>query len=312
MKFNSVRQAVLRWQNRGVRRLATLGAVGVVIALGGVASAEASPGFTIQPAKAFKYFGLRGSAGYTVFVAIEGRRAAIEAISRESSVRYTVPVRIKQDRITARIGRLGVLSMRFLASGPFSPTMEPQGDCHGRRAQVQHGVFEGKFRWRGEMGFSAARTHRVAGLSVRSFREVCRGESAAVGRDEAEKPLVLARRKSARELREVEAYDLAANGVTLVARVAVTQPFLFIERTVFGKGNLNVDAEGNQVIVGDELFRGSAELRANPNEEERWRGNLEANFPGLSYIPLVGKEFEIEQATAPPVFHSLGLVDAPR
>jgi hypothetical protein len=173
---------------------------------------------------------------------------------------------------------------------------------------VQQGIFEGTFRWRGEVGFSEAKSHRIAGISLRSFREVCRGETAAIGRDEADEPLVVARSTASQEAREMEIYGSGDEGVTLVARSIEKRPALHIERTVFSLSTegLQADSEGNGIIVGERLFRGSAELRADPNETERWRGNLEALLPGKGYVLLAGSGFEIEEHAADPSVRPVG------
>lgn len=293
---------------RGMRGPVGLVFVILVLAVPSSVPAEAKPGFTVHPPESWKVFGLAGTRGYSVLAVFAGQKVTVEAISRNSVVRYIVPARSRGGVTTARIGRLGVISMRFRPAGPYFPTTEPQGDCRGRRAQVQRGMFEGRFRWRGEKGFSQARTHRVSGISVRSYREVCRGETAAIGRDEADRPFVSARLKAHRQAREVEVYGSVKEGVTLVGRLISELPSLFIERTVISylDRGLWVDSQGNQIITGDSPYRGAAELRANPDENERWSGDLEAKFPGQGYVALAGTGFEIDPIPNSPSVRPVG------
>jgi hypothetical protein len=212
-------------------------------------------------------------------------------------VSYRVHGRVRNGRIHARFGRRGVLSMRFVSSGPFSPTTEPQGDCHGRPAEVREGIFNGAFRWRGEGGFSSASTHDVRGISVRTYREVCKGETAATGRDEVAPPLLRARSASATQaIREVEVFSAPSEVGQLVGRVVETKSGLHVERTVFSllsDMGVQTDSEGNVIVRAAGAFRGLAEFRADPGEAERWRGDLEADFPGRGFLPLAGSPFEV-------------------
>jgi hypothetical protein len=263
----------------------------------GVGSTVSSrPGYTVQPKRSWMSFEVPGKRGYSVFVTAEADTARIEAFRGDALVVYVAPVKRVENRVSARFGRLGRLAMNFNPSGSFRPSKEPQGDCRGRRAEVQKGVFEGRFRWRGEKGFSTAGTRRVRGLSVRTFREVCRGETAAIGRDEAEKSFLFARSSAFREVREVEAYGSADEGIGLVGRLVEDRARLNIERTVFAyvdDGGLQVDSEGNRRFASNYPFRGSAELRADPQRDEPWRGDLEADFPGRGYLPLAGSSFSV-------------------
>lgn len=291
---------------RKLRLLLSAGLIGVAV-LGGVevtfnpSVAYAKSGYSIHPAESWKTFHVRGKNGYQILVSIEGRRVSLEAVSPVSTAKYSVPAKIGNGLITARFGRLGSVSMEFVPTLEFTPTNEPQGDCRGRRAEVRPGTFRGFFRWRGENGFSSAVARRVFGLSVRTYREVCKGETAAYGRDEAERPVLRARSSGGREVREVAAYDSTEGGTALVARVLTKGASLFSERTVVSvvKEAVQVDADGNQIITGSHLYRGFVELRANPSDTERWRGSLEANFPGRGYVRLAGEDFEVE-LTPPP------------
>jgi len=287
---------MMRWRQRAVEGLLALGIAGAAIALTGPDLAQARSGYTVYPATSWKGFHLRGANGYLVAVAIGQRSVTVQAISRTSSVSYTVPARIQNSKVKAQIGRLGALSMRVVPTSPYAPTTEPQGDCRGRLAQVQDVMFKGSFRWRGERGFSRVSTHAAAGLSVRSFREVCRGESAAIGNDEAAEPFFIARARERRGFREVLAFE-GAGGIGVVARKFEERKRMSIDRIVnsFMKAEdgLQDDVEENRTISPRFPFRGSAELRPGAAATERWRGNLEAEFPGQGFLRLAGREFVV-------------------
>ncbi|HET7417266.1 MAG TPA: hypothetical protein VFJ61_06555 [Solirubrobacterales bacterium] len=272
-------------------------AVGQTITVVDPDGAEAKPGFTVHPAESFRFFQLRGTNGYTVDAAVEGRYVTVNAVSRNAWIKYsTLAQRVDRRSVVAPLGSLGKFAMRFVPSGPFAPTTEPQGDCKGRRAEVQKGTFVGTFRWRGELNFSAATTRRVSGVSVRTFKEVCRGQTAATGPEMAERPRLVTRLKSREEDREVQAFGLGLTDGPLVGRIVERKSPLVVERVIFGAVNGKadqVDSEGNQSLCGDGRFRGCAELRADPGDPERWRGDLEGDFPGRGYVSLAGSSFAV-------------------
>lgn len=273
--------------------------LGIVInpAIGETFAGGDRPGYTVQPKRNWLSFHLPGKRGYLVRVVAEAKMARIEVLNGNAVVVYEAPAERSKNKVSAQFGSLGRLAMRFKPLGPFVKSTEPQGDCRGRRAQVQRGIFEGRFRWHGEKDFSAAMTHKVAGLSVKSFREVCSGETAAIGKDEMEKPLLIARSQSFGKVREVEAYGSPDEGIELIGRLVERRVRLSTERTVFSfvkEGGLQVGSEGKQMSLSPvDPFHGFAELYVDLNGEKRWRGNLKAKFPGRGYLSLAGSGFAI-------------------
>src|SRR5690349_4833904 len=114
-----------------------------------VESANAKPGYSIHPAESWKSFQVRAKNGYLVVVTLERSTLSLEAWGQGSSVKYSTPVSIHNGRFRANFGQLGSLSMRYVPLREFVDTTEPQGDCRGRRAEIQPGIFEGRFWWRG-------------------------------------------------------------------------------------------------------------------------------------------------------------------
>ena len=292
----------------------TLAAVSLVMGCYGIAFgqgtlAAATPGFTVHPPGQWKVFRTPATHGYTVFVVAEGRRVSVEAISRRRGVvNYTTTGERVGTFIVARFGGLGLYKMRFHASGPITRSTEPQGDCRGRRAEVRQGVFQGIFRWRGEEGFSRAFTREGSGVWVRSHREVCKGESAAVGPDQSAPPFLHVASRWSGNSREVEAYGSPDTGGILLARVTEHNPEVYIQRSIgvrLGESTVYPTEFSDTAVSGAWPFRGVGELSSDTEDAEPWHGSLEVDFPGRRSVSLVGSSFRVVPSHGSVTVHPL-------
>lgn len=263
-----------------------------------VPSALASEGYTVNPPQRFYSFITSGSNSYIFSVATLGHRwLEVLAIGPDGAVSYIAPARIHADRMQATIGSLGTLSMRFLPVGKARRSTEPQGDCRGRRALVQKGVFVGHFVLAGENGFTSASVGRIRGLHVRSFREVCKGADAgdrpkfpredsieAVADKGSQSVDILVSKPARRD-----------EPVTFVADVHEATQKLWIVRSVFGSAERNVlsqEPDGSFVFGPPAPLSGAAEFRpVGSGRSGEWIGSLSAQFPGLGPVSLAGADF---------------------
>jgi hypothetical protein len=266
--------------------------VSAIVALPGPALAV--PGYTVHPGGTWRYFHLPGTHGYSVIVSIEGQKVQVEALSRSASASYTVPARSEDGRTVARLGDLGLLSMRFRPSGPFRPTTEPQGDCRGRKEEVRSGHFYGRFSWQGEKGFSSARTKKVPGIVIRQFRQVCFGESAAPGNDRAIEPVLAFRSRIANGKVEARLFGLS-NGSFMEAGTAEVRSKLRVERRSWGGGEraLTWHSAGHATFTPSLPFLGGAEYLSEAAPGFKWLGDLRVGLPGGGVTSLAGPGFEV-------------------
>jgi hypothetical protein len=179
-----------------VRRAACIG-----LALVGVGLATATPAGARGHLAAT--FHLKGSQGYAIRVAahraglpldmrkMDQRIGEVTVIARKTSesassaegvsASYTVPARFNKHRIRANLGPFGRVRLRFhkrpgfrLPPARTAAQKRRIGVC-GQFGFYVPGVFRGVFRFRGEAGYTSARTHRVRGRLRRDGPVQCRG-----------------------------------------------------------------------------------------------------------------------------------------
>lgn len=258
----------------------------------------ASPDIAVYPAGQQHVFLLNASHAFQVLVTIRPKTASLVAIGKSGVVSYEASVNNSGKRFAVRFGRFGKLKMRFDPSAQQAPTTEPQGDCRGRPALVQPGVFRGWFSWRGDRGFSRASARIISGTYIRAFKEVCHGESAGADGDEPNEPVIVARSIRQHGAREIEVYGDPGD-MFVTARVVEERPSLQVVRTI------SAGVRGADVIPSSDAgfkvepgypFRGTAILTPGPSGSMAWLGDLEAKFPGRGFLPLVGQSFGVRAA----------------
>jgi hypothetical protein len=273
-----------------------------LLSFAGGAVAQAKPGYTVNPPFRYRSFELRGTNGFYVLVTADGDgtlEVELRRVRPNSHVDYSVHARFAGNLIRARFGNRGRISMRFEPSGPFKPSREPQGDCRGREGLVQQGTFVGRFAIRGEGGFTEAKATRVPGISVRAFRQVCKGK------DAGPEPAVVAPETTLSAFRRLPARTVGLRAAVRAERFARVEEFegyvvesragLLIERVVHppgAPGEFTFDeAAGSAAVAPPPPFAGTAALRPGEGSKPTWTGDLMATFPGLGKIPLAGPGF---------------------
>lgn len=277
-------------------------ALGIVVVL---ASATASPGFgassirrrqTVIPPSRYTSFALRGTDGFQVFVSTAGSsHVAVELFRGPDYLSYVAPATIGNDRVEAKIGRLGRIAMRYEPSGPWRPSTEPQGHCRGRVPRVQNGMFIGHFNFRGERGFTTAGATRVRAFREESFREVCKGGGRnGFAEQPPLKPSVVATATHGDRTVSVELF-LKPEELSTHANVRERRGSMLIERTIgiAGEGSRYAEqGDGSVIVTPPPPFRGEADYAPGTS----WTGTLAAPFPGLGVIPLAGGDFGVSQS----------------
>jgi hypothetical protein len=263
--------------------------------------ASAESGFTVLPPMHYGTFSLPAAKGFRVSVFTYAHRVTLEAeqIRGAASVLYKTEASSRKGKIVARFGRLGVMHMRWEPTTPYESSREPQGDCHGKRALVQRGVFVGHFVFRGEGGFTESRTKRVPGLKVRSFRTVCHGIDA--GPESAQRPeesllavsrsggKVLRFRASARATESGPIEEFEANAAEQVGKLSVERFVLAGGAAVAGEFTFDSEA-GTARVEPPVPFMGSGSL--NEPAGEGWTGDLSVDLLGLGRTSLTEGDFK--------------------
>lgn len=282
----------------------------VLAALAGTAPSAGAAG----PAASFE---LRAD-GYRVVVDGRGENVSVDVHRErrhgEALSSYTVHGTVARERLRARFGNFGSVSMRFRTTR----VTRPRG-CRGRhRFRVRHGEFVGSFRFRGEGGYVSVSARRAKG-TVREVAPDCRGRrplarAARAGvphsdnvnqrpefgyvfgswRHAGSSAAVLAS-KSRRGGTEVIADQEATRGAMSIFRLAVVRAGPRALRTD--------DALTRAWLTAPAPFAGRATFRAAADGHRTWEGGLTVDFPGLEGYPLTGSRYDTEIGrTASPGF----------
>jgi hypothetical protein len=269
-----------------------------------VPATAASPSLrreTVIPASRSLFFHLPASDGFEALVATVGdRHVLIQFLSQPDYVSYLAPATISQDQIDAQIGELGEIEMQFRPSGPAKKSSEPQGQCRGRRSLVEKGAFVGRFRFRGERGFTAVDTSRVEGLREEAFREVCKGGGRSGFAEEGPiKPDLIARTGRGNRAVSVEVF-IGSERLSTEATVREKDPGLVVERTVIVGGEASLyspQGDGSGLISPPSPFSGEVDYRPASLGGNPWVGTLSAPFPGIGVVRLAGKRFSVSSSS---------------
>jgi hypothetical protein len=110
-------------------------------------------------------FTLQSENGYTIAVERFRRRVTLSAVrggkSFFAATSYTVPSKVLPQRIDARFGKFGRISVRLRTERMHKGELEEQ--CTGRPETVRYGVFVGTIRFRGEGGYTSVDARHAKG-----------------------------------------------------------------------------------------------------------------------------------------------------
>lgn len=264
-------------------------------------SASAKPGYTVYPASQYRSFHSQGTHGTDITVSADADgwvEIGAFQLRRSEVAEYFARGSVTPRRIKARFGSVGQIDMRWTPTSRPEVTSEPQGDCRGRKALVQQGVWVGSFSFRGENGYTKADVKRINGIAVHSFREVCKGPDAGDEYSHPPEETLLAHSRGGRREVDFQAATRAARGGRIEefnATLTERRPKLFIRRSTFSGGGAVVgqfdfdDTTGSARVAPPEPFLGTAEL--DPAAAATWTGDLIVPFLGVGPVALAGPTF---------------------
>jgi hypothetical protein len=239
--------------------------------------------------------------GYRVSVEGTGRTVKLKVERSLAFADYTTRGRASPDRIKARFGRFGTVSVRFVPSGKVRRRGPPRR-CKGRPMIVRQGVFVGRIEFVGEDGYVDVGARRAKGRSSTLPRWRCnhrrgpgRASAARVGYDVASLKVATPHRR------------VVFKAVALDERGGPTLAFFFvatkerkgsvrIARSLFaarvGPRAFTFDRAGRSAAVHPpKPFHGEASFQRNVGSPPSWSGSLSASLPG-ALVELTGPTFK--------------------
>jgi hypothetical protein len=256
-------------------------------------------------------FELHGSNGYRASVEAAGPRLRLTLEKRAKPVytlvRYSAGGKTSADAVSAKLGHLGRISVRFTPTGTARRVWPPH-ECDGPAVPGQVGTFSGTIRFRGEDGYVELDAERAAGRTATSSRWSCgpgtgflsRMASSSAAVPEVEPPIFAVLAASARtggrrffalashpDERELPFFAAATNerrqGMRIQRLVSVAGP----TRSFAFEDNLR-----SATVEPPAPFSGSAGFERVAKGRKTWTGDLSVSFPGRSGVPLAGPKFE--------------------
>jgi hypothetical protein len=261
----------------------------------------------VSPAFRLAQIRLEGSHGYTVGFSFFNRDATIAVQRRRAknlltSLYTSTPTAFTRDRLSARFGRFGRISVRFVQTGPTRRT--PNSNlCKGGASVSRKGVFVGTMRFRGEDGYTQVSSSRARGTIESSPKLRCKG--IGLGKPETVEEVALSAVRC----------DGLQFGATLNGFPRSSPPVFPDERAEVGfsasttelQGKLkilrlaNIDGPESTFRFAEDLstatvappppFHGTATFLRGAEGEGAWTGSLGVSFPGRD-VALVGTGFK--------------------
>jgi hypothetical protein len=279
---------------------------GVLLALAAVLLLAPSASAIVYPASYGAEFELRGSNGYEIGVSADSEYVSVVATKKRTAVQYVVRGRLnEQDGIRARLPGIGQIAVAFRPVGkprskpPFFP------GCSGGGEEIQHGIFTGTIRIRGERGFTEVARTRAVGRVIDTRRETCesggKGERGSGGVQTTALDAIAVHggsRLSFSAGRFELDFDPSSARPVYFATLGEQRNGMLIIRTVMVEGSeasFTADAPGplsSASVDPPSPFTGTAEYAVNPDGSGSWTGDLSVAFPGTGPVRLAGKRFE--------------------
>ncbi len=245
-------------------------------------------------------FFVEASNGYAVTVLTFADWVVVEARRKRVSAMYAVRGDVSAERVEARFGDLGRISVGF---DPLGGKERRAGRC--RRSPLDLGIFRGRIEFKGEGGYTVVNESRTVGLVFQPRPRSCRRRSAARSSAQAGGPLdthiaAISRRKGA-----VTAFELSRKRgrpwLDLTAtREERSEGMWILRRASTLVGGANAFAVSGPgvlpqfaFIAAPKPFNGSAVLDAAAEPGLHWSGDLSAWMPGAKWVPLAGPDFAI-------------------
>jgi hypothetical protein len=276
--------------------------VAAVTCLLPIVPAKSAPVFQVEETwiQGSTDFSLRASNGYTVSVERRGRQVTLGAFRFGrflSAASYTVTGSASPDRVEARFGNLGRISVRFKAKR--TKRVGPRKGCTGKPAMDRSGVFVGTIRFRGEGGYTTVASRRAQGRVIDTLKERCEfphtRRSARASASPLGPPVLGASLGSRRGFGASISRRAGKRSALYEAISRERRGRMRIFRIVFAQGR-----EDSFTYAGDlsaatvkppAPFEGEATFLRERRGKGSWLGPLEVSFPGRANVPMAGTRF---------------------
>jgi len=275
-----------------------LGVLACALALAAPTAATAKPGdFTSSP---LRYTDIRveASHGYHLRITAFRTNVNVQAEDGDREVDYTVSDgNLRRDRIEARLPGVGWINLRFKERKRYRES--PANNCEGPGDLVRVGAFEGRFRIKGEMGYTAFDARRVQGKIKFSPEQRCSQFSARASAASEEATLIAAAPRGRGTLSfEANRWEPFAGSTPLFfhAQLFRQRGQMTVANSIDGFSEdpklLKIDEKPLSAAVDPPgLFTGNAEFLQQPGDFT-WLGDLAADLPGVGPVLLAGPQFE--------------------
>lgn len=278
---------------KGAKRQLGVALALAALALGASTSPAAAsplvpPGFVLPASHGYKIFGL-----FFDGTPHEERDELLLIVARkDSAVTYFVPAKADETSVSADLGALGLVDLRFVPAGRPRPERTPCGTP--RRVEVERGAFEGSFAFRGEEGFARATATRMPAFARIVLGLICGGNDDVEGfGGHAPGAQLKIHQRGAAATTDFEARTnsptrpayLEASVEEKRGRIGITRQVSFTApppafRFDFAAKTATVKPGGP--------FHGSAKYDGSKAKRSRMRGNLTVDFPGHAGVRLLG------------------------
>jgi hypothetical protein len=246
-------------------------------------------------------FQLRGSHGYSIYVFASGRQVSLTAQQGSSSASYSTPGTVSPEKIEAKFGGLGHISVQFHADGRPRKEAAERG-CRGKKGTVDSGAWVGRVDFRGEQGFTAVHAVRGRGKIVKTPKRTCKQEDEEGGLANIRWTNLEAIAKSGAfvtasriEFQERPALD---GSLFFAAIVELHGRDLSVFRSISTEAPIDaftLTEEGGNVISATisppAPFKGTGTFQRTTGSKGSWSGSLVGDFPGHKNVVLAGPKF---------------------
>ncbi|MEZ5077841.1 MAG: hypothetical protein R2725_10385 [Solirubrobacterales bacterium] len=258
----------------------------------------------VVPSSVSALLSVKASDGYRAELWAEGEEVTLLLRSSNTTVSYTTRGTFKEDRIRARFGKLGRISVKLEVRS--SKRSRPEKGCKGRPGIKRRVRASGTIRFRGERGFTRIRSSRTSGFVSQTFKSVCTLPSEG---GEDEEPLeatgVIASPGSGALGPTFTAIEFGLGGgrstpTAFVAGLGELQGRMLVYRQAIAAskkdGGIELSPVGESpataTVRPPAPFSGSATLVQSQGEDAAWTGNLSVELPGRGKVRLAGPSFE--------------------
>lgn len=246
-------------------------------------------------------FELSGTNGYSIQVGGYGREVSLSVNRGLAFASYTAHGHVSTERITARLGSRGRISVEFRPSRDLLSRKKPPRGCTGRDKVKRSGVFVGTIRFVGERGYTEVDAIRARGSTVNAYRWKCRPSAVrgASGLEPSREPQTVleAKARDGIEFAAIAEGPPEERGITwFFAGSHESRGRLEVWRLAFGTGRERTfvfdEAFSSATVTPPKPFEGTGVFLVNPDGSRSWTGSLTVSFPGAEDVALTGSRFK--------------------